>query len=795
MTRPARPAPHGARGWLRRVAPAALVLLLAVAAAAPGAPPLSPGELEPPRFTREQMESWIAEGPRFVVVYGTRDPAAAGLLRARGLAIARRLFGGDSGSVFADTAVGAAALRAPLVLVGGPAENEWSRALAPALPVRFAAGSFRWQDREYARSGDALHLVWPNPLDPRRFLLLVAGNSPAALSARGAGFWFGGEDWRIHRDGELARAGVFDQSPRRPWRYDPALDRDRERERERFAAGLAVQRSGGLELRAAPGDPAARAVLTDGARLLARMEGLGLGAARPVVATLHPSLERKGVIVRDTRPEHVAADGEAHLAPVTGRGAFDLWSIAAARLQRSGAAAGSPWLRPAATWLAGRYEGEPLERALSRLYFARLLPTAVDAAQRTDRWRTPLIEEPARALLLRALAESAGPRAGPAVLAWLGPAAPGTLDSLCRRAGVPASRVARRYGELADSLARAGSRPGPRRPRVWRPSEGFQRGVCLAHTVSLERGYLSEACARELVSLRAMGAEWVSLTPFGYLPGPDVPEIRASAEGGPDEETDESLCEALGRARALGMRAWLKPHLWTRGWVGELEFGPSGWPRFFEVYRQFLLHHALLAEREGFDGLFVGHELVSATRADPERWRALIGEVRRVYSGTLSYNANWGQELEAVPFWDALDLVSVSFYYPLADQPETAPAALRARAARALRTLEQVGARWGRPVLVAEVGYAAVPEATVRPWEERPGTVDAAAQLAGYEAFVAASDRADWLAGAFWWKWLSSPGAGPARDGSFTPRGRPAEAVMARALREWEGRPVRVPGR
>jgi hypothetical protein len=73
--------------------------------------------------------------------------------------------------------------------------------------------------------------------------------------------------------------------------------------------------------------------------------------------------------------------------------------------------------------------------------------------------------------------------------------------------------------------------------------------------------------------------------------------------------------------------------------------------------------------------------------------------------------------------------------------------------------------------------------------------VDPGAQLAGYEAFVAASERADWLAGAFWWKWLSSPGASPARDGSFTPRGRPAEAVMARALREWEGRPVRVPGR
>src|SRR5262249_25091822 len=193
---------------------------------------------------------------------------------------------------------------------------------------------------------------------------------------------------------------------------------------------------------------------------------------------------------------------------------------------------------------------------------------------------------------------------------------------------------------LADSLARSSREPGAARREPWRPSQGFQRGVCLAHAVGLERGYLSAACARELEHVRDAGADWVSLTPFAWIADPRVPVIGNSADAGPDGESDEAVCEAAARAHALGLRVWLKPHVWTGGWAGELAFGPAGWQRFFAGYGEVLLHWAILAEREGLDGLFVGHELASSTAAAPDRWRALIGTVRRVYGGTLSYCAN-----------------------------------------------------------------------------------------------------------------------------------------------------------
>ncbi len=772
-----------------RALPAALVPLLMTLSAAAGLG-------VPPRYTRDQMEGSLGESARWCVVYGTLDPAATPVLRERALQLARRWFGGDSSAVLADRDTRDAVLAGANVAVfGGPAQNALARRLAPALPVRFTARGFVWAGTAYERPGDVLHLVYPSPLDPHHFLLLTAGNSAGALGRRGTGFGFGSEDWRIVRDGDLARSGRFAQSPGAPWRYDPALDRDRERERERFAAALRTAGGGALRVRGPAGTDldAARAT---GERTLAALDRLGLRAPRgapPVTLTLYASIEQKGLMVRDTRPGSVDASGDGHAAPVAGRTDVEGWPVAAARLVALGAPADAALLEPAGVWLADRTAGEPLAVAVARAYAARLLPSAGTVLARAP-WRSPLQSVPAQAVLLRALAECAGARARVAVLAALVAEPPGTLDSLCAAAGVSPRAVERRYASLADSLGRAGAAAArAAAPRGWRPGQGFMRGVCLAHAVSLERGYASQACATELARLHRMGADWVSLTPFAYLPSTRSPELYPSVGGGLDEESDEALAEAAARARALGMRVMLVPHLWTRGWVGELTLGPAGWTSFFAQYRAFILHHALLAEREGMDGLVVGHELVSATLGHPEEWRSIIADVRRAYHGTVIYGANWGDEVRGVTFWDAVDLVGVSFYEPLAARPTRSAPELRAGAAKALAALRGIAARTGRPVVLLELGYPDSPAAMVRPWDDGgAGPPDPEAQRACYEAAVAALDPEDWVAGAFWWKWFSSPLGESAGGRTFSPRGLPAEAVMARALRSWEGRPVRV---
>src|SRR5262249_17485314 len=145
------------------------IFLAALGLAAPAAAL----ELQPPRFTREQMEAARVDAPPFRFVYGTRDPAAAPGLRASALALALRAFGGGSSEVVADRDAGEALVAAgPVFLLGGPRENAWTERLAPALPVRFEARGFSWQGTLYDRPLDAIHLSWPNPLAPKRFLLL-----------------------------------------------------------------------------------------------------------------------------------------------------------------------------------------------------------------------------------------------------------------------------------------------------------------------------------------------------------------------------------------------------------------------------------------------------------------------------------------------------------------------------------------------------------------------------------------------------------------------------------------------
>jgi len=78
----------------------------------------------------------------------------------------------------------------------------------------------------------------------------------------------------------------------------------------------------------------------------------------------------------------------------------------------------------------------------------------------------------------------------------------------------------------------------------------------------------------------------------------------------------------------------------------------------------------------------------------------------------------------------------------------------------------------------------------VRPWGDLGREGDPEVQRACFEAAISAMDPLDWLAGVFFWRWGSAPRAG---DEPLDVRGRPAEAEVRRALKDWQGRPVRVP--
>ncbi|HTK31178.1 MAG TPA: hypothetical protein VL332_04385, partial [Candidatus Saccharimonadaceae bacterium] len=91
-----------------------------------------------PTRSRAQMEAALGPGSRFLFVYGTQSARATPALRERARRIAERLFGGDSTAVRADRDVDAATFAShPVLLLGRPEENAWTRRVAPGLPLAF----------------------------------------------------------------------------------------------------------------------------------------------------------------------------------------------------------------------------------------------------------------------------------------------------------------------------------------------------------------------------------------------------------------------------------------------------------------------------------------------------------------------------------------------------------------------------------------------------------------------------------------------------------------------------------
>jgi len=105
-------------------------------------------------------------------------------------------------------------------------------------------------------------------------------------------------------------------------------------------------------------------------------------------------------------------------------------------------------------------------------------------------------------------------------------------------------------------------------------------------------------------------------------------------------------------------------------------------------------------------------------------WRDLISELRGVFSGKLTYAANFDQ-YEMVTLWDDLDYIAINAYFPLRKlwQPGTTAADLypvfEVRWAAILRSIRQLAlaSGWGeKPVLFTELGYVYRKDSTIEPW-------------------------------------------------------------------------------
>jgi len=264
--------------------------------------------------------------------------------------------------------------------------------------------------------------------------------------------------------------------------------------------------------------------------------------------------------------------------------------------------------------------------------------------------------------------------------------------------------------------------------------------------------------------------------------------------------SDASLTTAIGEARALGLKVIIKPHVDSADGNWRAHIHPCSITNaepcptandlsgaWFSSYDAMLLHYADLAQQQGVTALSVGAELIdlSTNAAYTNQWRSLISGIRSRFGGKLTYSANWGSgdfatEYTRIPFWDALDYIGISAYFPLADNGTTPTVdGMASRWANMWQPqISAVQQQWGKPVLFIEGGYRSgtgTAQAPFDNWDSWPYNVQEQADC--YQATFQAWANVPWFAGAAFWNWETDPNVSGGNTG-YSVQNKPAQSVV-----------------
>jgi hypothetical protein len=241
-----------------------------------------------------------------------------------------------------------------------------------------------------------------------------------------------------------------------------------------------------------------------------------------------------------------------------------------------------------------------------------------------------------------------------------------------------------------------------------------------ASDASLERLAASGSDSVEIVTT------WYQLTSLSNQIGVDPGQTA----------TDAAVVHAIRKARALGLKVTLKPHVNVIDgtWRGAIK--PTDRDAWYASYQAMLDHYAAMARTERISMFVVGTELKTMS-PDTTRWQAIVKRVRSKFPGKLTYAANY-DEFEQVKFWDRVDYVGVDAYFALTNALGDSVSTLASRwTSWGWKTkLVNVSFSTGKPVIFTEIGYRSTPDTALHPglwgWT---GDIDLAAQQRAVEAF------------------------------------------------------------
>lgn len=281
----------------------------------------------------------------------------------------------------------------------------------------------------------------------------------------------------------------------------------------------------------------------------------------------------------------------------------------------------------------------------------------------------------------------------------------------------------------------------------------------------------------DLDSVNEINAKWVSLVPYGFTrKGSNLVEYGAAWQWW--GETVEGTISIANAAHAVGQKVMIKPHVWVvgDGWPGEFDLTTEKeWKEWEESYKDYILTFAKVADSVNAELFCVGTEYRYAARKREDFWRVLIKEVRKVYTGPITYASNW-DNYESVQFWDALDYIGIDGYFPVSKEKTPSYQEVKKGWEEVTDKLNTFSLNQSKQILFTEYGFKSSDYAVSGMQDEKTNVPNMGNQFNAYRAFFETIWGQDFFAGGFLWKWTffrNSTNSGE-QNARYTPQGKPA---------------------
>ncbi len=312
-------------------------------------------------------------------------------------------------------------------------------------------------------------------------------------------------------------------------------------------------------------------------------------------------------------------------------------------------------------------------------------------------------------------------------------------------------------------------------------SNQFLKGFNFAHEgYDIYNGYMGTLAMQSLEKLKSIGSNTVSIIPYsGFRSMSDPHPFRISNSAG--AENDAAVIRSAFKAEQLGFTVMLKPQIWSwLGWTGDITMkSEEEWQLFFKYYGEWIIHYAMLAEIHHIEIFCVGNEFKNATLTHQKEWEDLFDQVRKIYTGKITYAANWGDEFENVTFWNKLDYIAVNCYYPLSAKANPTDEELAQQMENNLDLIESVQKKYNKPLLFTEIGFKSIDSPWIAPHkDEDEQGYNELSQKRCYEIMFEAMADEPWIKGVYLWKWPSYMDFSKEYQKDFNPCNKQAEIVI-----------------